>query len=368
MGSTRQQSFQTGKVARGNTMPSEVRMRNYGVGKNLDNLVIRKIAEHVSAERGNGTASENKIVSALHDLAGFMRSEYQVRDLERVTQEQYAAYADNLRTELENGEKESSTTSSYISAINSVFEVYDNDNYVSAKEYGIARGHRYDNVDKSASNEVYKTVLNELRERFVDTADIRYQALAHSITLQREGGLRFRESTQIKIERKDFSDNTVRLERGDGVKNGQPRTFTIQNISVFQQAQQFVREHADWFTRGSLIPSNMNYSQYRDFAYNVLRSINESLGSTQGFHAFRHSFAHESYAVKWEAMTGHEVKCPVEIGKFGNEWREYAAAETGLSKEEVRKLNKEIRLAVGEELGHHRIDITNAYLGGHHGR
>jgi hypothetical protein len=319
-------------------MPSEVRMRNYGVGKNLDNLVIRKIAEHVSAERGNGTASENKIVSALQDLAGFMRSEYQIRDLEKVTQEQYAAYADNLRMELENGEKESSTTSSYISAINSVFEVYGSGNQISAKEYGIARGHHYDNVDKSASNEVYKTVLNELRERFVDTADIRYQALAHSITLQREGGLRFRESTQIKIERKDFSDNMVRLERGDGVKNGQPRTFTVQNISVFQQAQQFVCEHADWFTRGSLIPSNMNYSRFRDFAYNVLRSINESIGSTQGFHAFRHSFAHESYAVKWEEMTGHEVRCPVEAGKVGNQWREYAASETGLSKEEVRKL------------------------------
>ena len=56
------------------------------------------------------------------------------------------------------------------------------------------------------------------------------------------------------------------------------------------------------------------------------------------------------------------------MGKFGNEWREYAAAETGLSKEEVRKLDREIRLAVGEELGHHRIDITNAYLGGHHDR
>jgi integrase len=343
-------------------------MRNYGVGKNLDNLVIRKIAEHVSAARGNGTASENKIFSALQDLAGFMRSEYQIRDLEKVTQEQYAAYADHLRMELENGEKESSTTSSYVSAINSVFEVYGSGNQISAKEYGIARGHHYDNVDKSASHEVYQTILNELRERFVDTGDIRYQALAHSIRLEREGGLRFRESTQIKIERKDFSNNTVRLERGDGVKNGQPRTFTVQNISVFQQAQQFVREHAGWFTRGSLIPSNMNYSQYRDFAYNVLRSINESIGSTQGFHAFRHSFAHESYAAKWEAMTGHEVKCPVEVGKFSNEWREYAAAETGLSKEEVRGLDKQIRLAVGEELGHHRIDITNAYLGGHHDR
>ncbi|MGA2330512.1 MAG: tyrosine-type recombinase/integrase [Syntrophales bacterium] len=343
-------------------------MRNYGVGKNLDNLVIRKIAEHVSIARGNGTASENKIVSDLQDLAGFMRSEYQIRNLEKVTQEQYAAYADNLRMELENGEKESSTTSSYISAINSVFEVYGNDNYVSAKEYGIARGHRYDNVNKSVSNEVYQMVLNELRERFVETADIRYQALAHSITLQREGGLRFRESTQIKIECKDFSDNMVRLERGDGVKNGQPRTFTVREIAAFQHAQEFVRQHAGWFTRGSLIPSNMNYSQYRNFAYSVLRSVNESIGSTRWFHAFRHSFAHESYTSKWEEMTGREVKCPVEVGKFGNEWREYAASETGLSKEQVRELDKEIRLAVGEELGHHRIDITNAYLGGHHGR
>jgi site-specific recombinase XerD len=343
-------------------------MRNYGVGKNLDNLVIRKIAEHVSTERGNGTASENKIVSALQDFSGFMRSEYQIRDLEKVTQEQYAAYADNLRMELENGEKESSTTSSYISAINSVFEVYGSGNQISAKEYGIARGHHYDNVDKSASNEVYQTILNELRERFVDTGDVRYQALAHSITLQRQGGLRFRESTQIKIHDKDFSDNTVSLQRGDGVKNGQPRTFTVQNISAFQHAREFVQNNADTFARGSLIPSDMSYSQFRDFAYNILRSINEDIGFSQGFHAFRHSFAHESYAVKWEEMTGHEVKCPVEVGKFGKEWREYAASETGLSKEEVRKLDKEIRLAVGEELGHHRIDITNAYLGGHHDR
>jgi len=343
-------------------------MRNYGVGKNLDNLVIRKMAEHVSTERGNGTASENKIVSALKDFAGFLRSEYQIRDLEKVTQEHYAAYADNLRMELENGEKESSTTSSYISAINSVFEVYNSGNHISAKEYGIARGHHYDNVDKSASEEVYQAVLIELRERFSETGDIRYQALAHSITLQREGGLRFRESTQIKIHDKDFSDNTVSLQRGDGVKNGQPRTFTVQNISAFQHAREFVQNNADTFARGSLIPSDMNYSQFRDFAYNILRSINDSIGSSQGFHAFRHSFAHDSYTQKWLERTGHEINCPVEVGKFGNEWRNYAAAETGLSKDEVRELDKEIRLAVGEELGHHRIDITNAYLGGHHGR
>lgn len=343
-------------------------MRNYGVGKNLDNLVIRKIAEHVSAERGNGTASENKIVSALHDFAGFLRSEYQIRNLERVTPEHYAAYADNLKIELENGEKETSTTSTYISAINSVFEVHGSSNHISAKEHGIARGYRYDNVDKSASNEVYQSVLNELRERLSETSDIRYEALAYSVQLQREGGLRFRESTQIKIYNKDFSDNTVRLERGDGVKNGQPRTFTVRDISAFQHAQEFVREHAHIFARGSLIPSDMKYSQYRRFAYNILHSINDSIGSAQGFHAFRHSFAHYSYAAKWQEMTGHEVKCPVDVGKFGRQWREYAAEKTGLSKEEVRMLDKEIRIAVGEELGHHRIDITNAYLGGYHGR
>ena len=252
-------------------------MRNFGVGKNLDNLIVRKIAEHVCSARGNGTASENKIVSALKDFAGFLRSEYQIRDLQKVTQEHYNAYADNLKMELENGEKESSTTSSYIASINSIFEVYGSSNHISAKEYGIARGHHYDNVDKSASDEVYKAVLNELRERFSETGDIKYRALAHSITLQRDGGLRFRESTQIKIHNKDFTDNTVSLQRGDGVKNGQPREFQVRDISAFLKAQEFVRTHADWFARGSLIPSDMNYSQYRDFAYNILRSINESI-------------------------------------------------------------------------------------------
>jgi len=281
---------------------------------------------------------------------------------------QYAAYADNLKMEPENGEKESSTTSGYIYAINSVFEVYGSGNHISAKEYGIARGHHYDNVDKSASNEVYQAVLSELRDRFSKTGDIRYQALAHSITLQREGGLRFRKSTQIKIQDKDFSNNAVSLQRGDGVKNGQPRAFTVRDISAFQHAQEFVRNNADTFARGSLIPSDMDYSQFRDFAYDILRSINEDIGSSQGFHAFRHSFAHDSYTEKWIERTGHEVRCPVEAGKFGSEWRNYAAAETGLSTDEVRELDKEIRLAIGEELGHHRIDITNAYLGGHHGR
>jgi len=180
--------------------------------------------------------------------------------------------------------------------------------------------------------------------------------------------LRFRESTQIKIERKDFLNNTVRLERGDGVKNGQPRTFVVRDITAFQNAQEFVRNHADWFGKGSLIPANMSYDKYRNFAYNTLRSINDEIGNTQHFHSFRHSYAHESYAAKWEERTGYDVKCPVEVGKFGREWREYASAETGLSKDEVRNMDKEIRLAVAEELGHHRIDVTNAYLGGHHGR
>jgi hypothetical protein len=41
--------------------------------------------------------------------------------LDNLVIRQYAACADNLKMELENGEKESSTTSGYISAINSVF-------------------------------------------------------------------------------------------------------------------------------------------------------------------------------------------------------------------------------------------------------
>ncbi len=45
------------------------------------------------------------------------------------------------------------------------------------------------------------------------------------------------------------------------------------------------------------------------------------------------------------------------------DWMEYAREATGLSREEVKSLDLEIRLEVSNELGHARIDITNAYLG-----
>ena len=35
-------------------------MRNFGFGKNLDSLVIYKIAKHVREAQKNGTASEKK--------------------------------------------------------------------------------------------------------------------------------------------------------------------------------------------------------------------------------------------------------------------------------------------------------------------
>ena len=344
-------------------------MRNFGFGKNLDSLVIYKIAKYVREAQKNGTASEKKIFSALRYFSNFLRREFEIRDLEKVRKNHMERYALHLKKELDNSEKRTSTTAGYLSALNSIFIVFEKkENVISAKRFGIHRGDRYKNLNKAASDEVYEAVLYELMKWYRFTGDIRCQALSFSVKLQRTGGLRFRESTQIKINNKDFTENIVRLVRGDGVKNGQPRSFQVRDISAFAEAQKFIYEHRHIFAKGSLIPSDSSYDRYKSFAYNILNRINEDIGSTQGFHAFRHKYAHESYAAKWEEMTGHAVKCSVEVGKVGKEWRDYAAAETGLSEEAVRHLDRAIRLTVAEELGHHRVDITNSYLGGHHGR
>jgi hypothetical protein len=340
-------------------------MRNYGFGKNLDNFVIYKIAYYVSEACKNGTASAKKIFSALRDFAAFLRSEYELRDLEKVRRYHMEHYARRLRMELENDEKKTSTTAGYVSALNSVFIIFKcEQNVISAKEFGIERGDRYDNENKAASDEVTKAVLDALLRWYGATGDIRYLALWHSVRLQRTAGLRFRESTQIKIAMKTFTNNIVCLVRGDGVKNVQPRTFRVRDISAFIDAQQFVIEHRHIFAKGSLIPSDLSYDAYKGFAYRVMERLNEEMGFDFGYHAFRHAYAHESYRLKWVDRVRVAVECPVEVQKFGNSWVEYVMQETGMLENEVKDMDNAIRLDVSEELGHHRKDITNTYLGG----
>lgn len=58
------------------------------------------------------------------------------------------------------------------------------------------------------------------------------------------------------------------------------------------------------------------------------------------------------------------MKCPVAAGCSERaEWKNYASQTTGMTKEACYRIDREARQELTEALGHHRTDVTNAYLG-----
>jgi site-specific recombinase XerD len=345
--------------------------QNFGQGRSLlSDETCEKIATIVATANGRGTATIDKIVAALHNFREYL-SEQGIKTLEKVEQETFDAYARTLSTQLTANEISPSTAAGRITALNTVFAMDPANRgiHISARDFQISRGDRISRWDKSLDATTAGQIRAALTEKFEATRDIRFLSLAAAISLQRAGGLRFRESCRIHLAAKDFSSGVVHMAKAesDGAKNSQDRSFVPINdgIKAFQDAQDFQKSAEKQLYRGSLIPGDMTYKNFRNFAYNTLKSINEKIGNeTPGFHCNRHHYAHQSYSAKWEQRTGHAVKAPLAAGCLERgEWKSYASKITGLSKAECFRIDREIRRELTEELGHHQIAPTNSYLG-----
>lgn len=98
----------------------------------------------------------------------------------------------------------------------------------------------------------------------------------------------FEERLKIKLNRKDLSGTKISLVRGDGMKNGQPRTFMpVGGIEALRCAQAFQKKYAKTLYQGSLIHDNLKYEQFRDFVYNTLKEIKEQMGTDIIMHMSR---------------------------------------------------------------------------------
>jgi len=339
--------------------------RNFGNGKTLNAFTIRNLSRETSTLANRGDALALKTQSALKDLGGHLREKFVIRHLEKVEMHHLESWAENLSNRLAEGTISSSTTSSYISAVNTTFATHDrSDLNISAKVFGIARGTKFSNQNIANTPEAQDAFKTFCQARFEETGDIRYQALAHSVTLQAEAGLRFRESTQIKIARKDLTGNRLHLVRGDGVKNGQPRSFEPNRMNGLRGAQKFVNENRSVFGNGSLIPAGSSYKAFKSWAYDQVEAFRKEnpVHASYHFHGNRHDFAHREYCKAWENRTGVKVQAPVVLDKHEGQYLQYAAYRTGLSEKEVEILSKDINQSVAEKLGHHRVESGYSYM------
>jgi site-specific recombinase XerD len=250
------------------------------------------LARDIATWFHRGTALERRIETVLNHL----RDEIGVRSLKRLDQEAIRAYVDHLRDRVEAGELSRKTAENYLSALNKVIE-YTNARLnrdiqtISPRGEGLSRD-PFQYTDRAVSQEIHERFLNFLSEK----QDIRAQALVHSVELQREFGLRLRESIAIKettIERA-LETGVLHLGREDGTKNAREREIPLWRESqreALEKALDFMKENNLF----SLAPTETLKEQY-NFAYDVMKEFNREYNESYHFHGERHAFAQECKA------------------------------------------------------------------------
>ena len=311
--------------------------RNFGLG-NRDMTIAGRNAlqEGMASHSSIATMSDRWRV-----FSDYARNELGIKDMRKFETRHLQQYAANLRQRFESGELSAATAQNYLSAVNRVLE--------------IARGDRAVRLDpvrgaglpqRSGICTESKAVGAEAHQRAVEAVGSRVSAL---MGLQRDLGLRFAESAEIAGLRalKSAAKNGTITVR-DGTKGGRPRTVPI------TRPEQLTALRAAADIQGgdrSMIPADQRYAQFRNDAYKQIESANIN------FHGHRHHYAQQRY----QAIVG--APCPVAAGVPHREHHAHLSRVLGITTSAARELDHAARMQVSNELGHARIDVTNAYLG-----
>lgn len=274
-------------------------------------------------------------------FAAYSKAELCIKDMRKLEVSHLMQYADHLKDRFEAGEISASTAQNYLSAVNRVMEIARGDNKLRVdpvKEGGLPKRHGISLEDKSITQERHNIALAQACER-----------TGVLLNLQRELGLRFEESAKLNAGKAlAQAQSEGRVEIRDGTKGGRPRS-----VPILQQSQIKALEDAKKIQDGrSMIPADQSYKEFRQNSYKEAAKLGIN------YHGERRTYAQGRY----EKLSG--VKCPVRAGvKHGKVHHEYIAREKNISIETAKSLDREVRMQIARELGHGRVDVTNAYLG-----
>lgn len=307
--------------------------RNFGLrSRDMYRAGREALREGMASHNSRGTMADRWRV-----FCHYTKTELGISDMRRIEVSHLERYAEQLHERLDRGEISPSTAQNYMSAVNRIME--------------IARGDRRIRLDpvRGAGLPNRSGIATE-QHAMSQTDHDRLMALvpdrlAAQLDMQRTLGLRFEESAKADARallKQAQARGVIRIE--DGTKGGRPREVPIiseHQLAALQRAADLQGAHR------SLIPADQTYAAYRESCYRY----------GVRFHAERHAYAQERYA----SLAGAE--CPVAAGVPHREHRAHLAAKLGIDISSAANLDRAVRYQVAAELGHGRVDVTNAYLG-----
>ncbi|WP_458736881.1 integrase domain-containing protein [Pseudomonas chlororaphis] len=260
------------------------------------------------------------------------------RQIDRQTLLDYAAH---LRHLVERSDLAIATAQNRLSSVNRTMAALRGDQYVKVPSPSKALGTQRITVrttnPQGQDHEHVMRIVEALREQHPRAAAI--------AQLARATGMRLREAILAdlpRLKREDEHYDKINIQ--DGTKGGRggataPRWITVDDH--IREALRYAEQVSPDGSRNLLAPNE----SYLDFQREIVRPARDILHThnLKGFHELRAAYACERY----EQITHH-----------------LAPINGGRCRRLDPRLDREARLQISYELGHGRIDVVSAYIGG----
>ncbi|WBI87993.1 hypothetical protein PALA37_03666 [Pseudomonas aeruginosa] len=265
-----------------------------------------------------------------------------INDARQIDRKVLANYAAHLRDLVRRGDLGVSTAQNRLSSVNRTMAALRGDQYVKLPSPSKALGMQRTGVRQSAPQgqdcEQVKQIVYALCRHHHPRA-------AAILLLARATGMRLREAILADLPRLSReADDLGRINIQDGTKGGRagataPRWISVDNY--VRGALEFARQVSPAGSRNLIAP----HESYLTALQAIIRPARDMLHAhnLKGFHELRAAYASERY----EQITQHP-----------------APINGGLCCQTDRNLDREARRQISYELGHGRIDVVAAYIGG----
>ncbi|WP_145129367.1 integrase domain-containing protein [Pseudomonas sp. URMO17WK12:I11] len=265
-----------------------------------------------------------------------------INDARQIDRKVLADYAAYLRDVVRRGDLAISTAQNRLSSVNRTMAALRGDQYVKLPSPSKALGMQRTGVRHA----VPQGQDREQVEQIVDVLCRHHQLRAAAIVLlARATGMRLREAILADLPRLSReADGLGRLNIQDGTKGGRAGASALRWIAVddhVHEALAFARQVSPSGSRNLIAPQE----SYLILLQKIIRPAREILQAhnLKGFHELRAAYACERY----EQITQHPA--PINGGQCPRV---------------DRHLDREARSQISYELGHGRVDVVAAYVGG----
>ena len=265
-----------------------------------------------------------------------------INDARQIHRKVLADYAAYLRDLVGRGDLAVSTAQNRLSSVNRTMAALRGDQYVKlpspSKALSMQRTGVRRSVPQGQDREHVKQIVNALCSQH-------HLRAAAIVLLARATGMRFREAILADLPRLSReAHNLGRINIQDGTKGGRAGASASRWIAVddhVQDALKFARQVSPVESRNLIAP----HENYVNLLQKIIRPARNILHvhNLKGLHELRAAYACERY----EQITRHQA--PINGGHYC---------------QSNRNLDREARRQISYELGHGRIDVVAAYIGG----